>query len=696
MHCLLATTMPAKETQYHAPLMLKSRNKRMRPLFPTNMKKSKTPFVLPKEETKDSYNEGDYPLLAKIDIPSDLRRLHVKQLPQVCKEIQEYLIHTLSNVGGHFASNLGVIELTVALHYVYETPNDRLIWDVGHQIYPHKILTGRRNRLHSVRKKNGLSGFPKREESPYDLYNTGHAGTSISQLIGESIARDILKQNHKCVCVIGDASIASGMAFEALNHGGEVKSDCLVILNDNDMSISHNVGALQQYLNRMISSPLYNNWKRLWYNFLLWLPLVGGALRAFSNRIQRSFFDFFTPGGFFVNLGFNYVGPIDGHDVRGIVKVLRKLKKIKGPMLLHVYTQKGHGYSPAEKDPIQYHSVSIFNPKDGSFHATKENDSISYSQVVGETLLELAQKNPKVIAITPAMIEGSGLRPLYNAMPERVFDVGIAEQHSISFAGALASTGLIPYLCIYSTFLNRGLDQLIQDVGLMSFPVRIIIDRAGCVGPDGETHQGLYDLGMLLAIPHIHVYTPASGAELRALLYYMEGYNTAPLALRFPKSSCSRTKLEAGTAKHFDFSTHKPLVKGANKTDNLAIVCVGTMEEIGLEIQNILQNEERGKKNTFTSRVVSLRWIRPLDWKALSNTLSECKHFIIIEDSYIHSSAAAYILQNLPSQITVQHIHTFAFPEESIEHGSRSEIMEQYVLSPQSIINYLREHSLLC
>ena len=463
------------------------------------------------------------------------------------------MIDTLSNVGGHFASNLGVVELTVALHYVYQTPEDRLIWDVGHQIYPHKMLTGRREQLKNVRQVGCLSGFPKRSESIYDLYNTGHAGTSVSQLLGEAVARDMQGKTHKCVCVIGDASIASGMALEALNHGGDIATDCVVVLNDNDMSISHNVGALNQYLNRLITSPLYNYWRKVWYNLLFWLPFVGAALRTFSKRVARSLIDLFTPGGFFVNLGFRYLGPVDGHNVISLVKVLRKLRKLKGPILLHVYTQKGQGYAPAEKNPIRYHSVAAFNRCDGSFTNALKTEKISYSQIVGETLLELAQKNPKVIAITPAMIEGSGLRPLYDVMPERVFDVGIAEQHSVTFSGALASAGMIPYLCIYSTFLNRGIDQLIQDVALMNLPVRIITDRAGCVGYDGETHQGLYDLGVLLAIPNIKVYAPANGSELKAMLHYMEHYDESPLAMRFPKDSCGTERIDHGRCTRYEF-----------------------------------------------------------------------------------------------------------------------------------------------
>ena len=672
--------------------------------------KLKAPLMPPPSRRK--YNNGHrkngsklesrlkkgYPLLSKIDSPAELRQLSTKQLPELCHEIRDYLIQTLSSVGGHFASNLGVIELTVALHYVYETPEDRLIWDVGHQIYPHKILTGRREELKSVRRSGGLSGFPKREESIFDLYDTGHAGTSISQLLGEALARDMQGKSHKCLCVIGDASIASGMALEALNHGGQLNSDCLVVLNDNDMSISHNVGALNQYLNRLISSPFYMRWKRLWYILVAWLPLIGPALRTFSRRVELSFMDLFTPGGFFTNLGFRYIGPVDGHDVIGLIKVLRKLKKTKEAMLLHVYTQKGQGYTPAQENPIRYHSVSVFNPLDGSFTKKAEEDRISYSQIVGESLLELARKNPKVVAITPAMIEGSGLRPLYNAMPERVFDVGIAEQHSLSFTGALAAAGMCPYLCIYSTFLNRGIDQLIQDVALMNFPVRIVVDRAGCVGPDGETHQGLYDLGVLLSIPNIQVYAPATARELRAMIYYMETYKDSPIALRFPKASCLREELGSAEDLASDLQTlhsqnYGPLIQAPDYDDDkkydLGIISIGTMWETALSLQKKL-GEELGLR----ARSIGIRWIRPIDLDRLQESLYSVRHFIMIEDSYLHSSAAAYLLQVIEPALSARHLHTFAFPANPIEHGSREDILEIYGISAPAILRFLRDHPL--
>jgi len=626
-------------------------------------------------------NNEDYPLLKRIETPHDLRNLSADELPQVCTELREYIIDTLSMVGGHFASNLGVVELTAALHYVLNTPDDKLIWDVGHQIYPHKILTGRRERLKSVRRKGGLSGFPKRQESEYDLYNTGHAGTSISQALGEALARDRLGKKHKVACVIGDASIASGMALEALNHGGHVKSDCLVILNDNDMSISHNVGALNQYLNRMITSPLYNKWRYFWYWLLMWLPVIGPAVRTFFRKVEKSFKDLLTPGGFFQDLGFRYVGPVDGHNVKDLVKTLRKVFAMKGPILLHVYTQKGKGYEPAESNPIRYHAVTMFNRADGLMKKAGESDKIAFSQIVGETLLELAKKNERVVAITPAMIEGSGLRPLYDAMPERVYDVGIAEQHSMSLAGGLASGGAAPYLCIYSTFLNRAIDQLIQDVALMNFPVRMVVDRAGCVGPDGETHQGLYDLGMLLAMPNVRVYAPATGGELKAMLHFMETYEEAPIAVRFPKATASKASLEELP----DVSSIRPEIYGQGR--DLGILTIGVTWDIGLDLEKRIRNDLG-----VLSTVAGLRWVRPLDVETLSAVLGRCERWIIIEDSYIHCSAASYIREMLGPEINARHLKTFAFPGEEITHGGRDEIMDMYGVSAPAIAAWLAEH----
>ncbi|MBE7438521.1 MAG: 1-deoxy-D-xylulose-5-phosphate synthase [Spirochaetales bacterium] len=622
---------------------------------------------------------GRYPLLEQINSPEDLRRLDLGDLPQVCFEIREYIIDTLSSIGGHFASNLGAVELTVALHYVLETPRDRLIWDVGHQIYPHKILTGRREKLRRVRRKDGISGFPKREESPYDLYNTGHAGTSISQLLGEAMARDQLGLKHHCACVIGDASIASGMAFEALNHGGHCRTDAIVILNDNDMSISQNVGALNQYLNRLMTSPLYNRWRRFWLTFTMWLPVLGPAIQLFHKRVGKSLRDLWTPGSLFADFGFRYIGPVDGHDVVELVRVLRKIVRMKGPILVHAYTQKGKGYTFAENEPIRYHSVSIFN-RDQGMARSGGSEQVGFSEIVGETLLEIFQRNRRAVAVTPAMIEGSGLRSLADRYPTRVIDVGIAEQHSVAFSGALASGGLIPYLCIYSTFLVRGLDQMVQDVGLMNLPVRIVIDRAGCVGPDGETHQGLFDIGYLLAIPNIRIFAAANGTDLKAFLLLMESDESGPLAVRFPKGSVARSELERELP---DVKSIRPWISG-NGTD-LAILCIGTMWENGLDLERKIRNE-----SGLLSTVVGVRWIRPLDVKSLESILESCTNFIILEDSYEHASAAAFILNSIAPALRARHLKSFLFPTQVIPHGTREEIMAEFGMDNATIAEFLR------
>lgn len=616
-----------------------------------------------------------YQLLEKISSPEDLRKMSPRDLPELSNQVREYLIETVSSVGGHFASSLGVVELTVALHYVLNTPRDRLIWDTGHQTYPHKIITGRREELKTVRRYGGISGFPKREESPYDTYNTGHAGTAISQMLGEAIARDRKNESYKTVAVVGDASIASGNSFEALNHGGHLQTDCLVILNDNDMSISRNVGALNQYLNRLITSPTYNRWRKFWYTLLLWMPVIGPALQLFYKKVEKSTKDFFTPGSLFSDFGFRYIGPVDGNDVNELVTVLKKALNMKGPILLHILTQKGKGYQPAEENPTRFHSVSVFNRSDGSF-LEKSMNQVGFSEIVGETLAEMGEKDERIVAVTPAMIEGSGLRPFYDRFPDRVYDVGIAEQHATAFSGALASGGMTPFLCIYSTFLTRAVSQLVQDVGLMNIPVRIVVDRAGCVGPDGETHQGLFDPGIILSVPNISFYAPAHGGELKAILQYMGGDIDSPIAIRFPKASCDRSALDVDNIP--DVTSKRPVVYGTGR--DITVIAVGAMWDTALEVAELLR-----EKGNVSSMIVGVRWIRPMDYEYLEQILARTERFVIIEDSYIHSSAANYILNQLSPGIRARHRRTFAFPEEYIIHGTRNEILDRYNLSAPAI-----------
>ncbi|TGK17161.1 1-deoxy-D-xylulose-5-phosphate synthase [Leptospira fluminis] len=616
--------------------------------------------------------------LEGIRIPADLRKLSPEELPRLCAEIRNYIIDTLSGVGGHFASNLGVVELTVALHYVFDTPTDRLIWDVGHQTYPHKILTGRKEKLSTVRKFKGLSGFPKREESIYDLYNTGHAGTSISQALGEAVARDLTGKSYNVVGIIGDASIATGMALEAMNHAGHLKKDLIVVLNDNYMSISKNVGSISNYLNNIISSHFYLNWKRIFYTFLKWLPIVGPAMESFFRRVEKGFKDVFTPGGLFEDLGFVYIGPEDGHDVIRLVGMLKKIKSMKGPILFHVITQKGKGYVPAEKDPIKYHGVTPFRKEDGAMESG-DDSKISYSKIVGKVLTQLTEKNPRIAAITPAMIEGSGLGEYVNKFPDHVFDVGIAEQHSVAFAGAMTNGNIVPYMCIYSTFLTRAMDQLVEDVSLMNLPVRFVIDRAGCVGPDGETHQGLFDLSYLLSLPNMDVFVPSSGQDLVDSLRFMETYDKSPIAIRFPKASVATSDLNFSSSTDLKPGTFRVLRRGTD----IALVSIGSILEEAKKAAAILEGEG------LSVTLIDLVWLRPLGKEALDEELSKVGHFAILDESYVDGGASGYLLNRISPEYLGRFIKAFGFPSEPIHHGERKEILLQYGLDGNGIARSL-------
>lgn len=616
-----------------------------------------------------------YPYLDKINFPEDLRTLKETDLPAVCRDVREYIIDTLSDVGGHFASNLGVVELTVALHYVFQTPKDKIIWDVGHQTYPHKILTGRKKELPTVRKWMGLSGFPKREESPYDLYNTGHAGTSISQALGEACARDLMGESYKVAAVIGDASIATGMALEAMNHGGHIKPNMLVILNDNYMSISKNVGSISNYLNRIISSQVYNKGKTAFYGFLKWIPLIGPALQALAHNMETSFKHFMMrPGGLFEDLGFTYFGPIDGHDVNRVVQMLQNLSKIQGPILLHVLTQKGKGYKPAEADPIKYHGVTPFNKESGKM-ASADANKIGLSKIVGKTLIDLTNKDKRVAVITPAMIEGSGLRDYHETYPNHTFDVGIAEQHSVAFAGAMTNGGAIPFMCIYSTFLTRALDQLVEDVSLMNLPVRFVIDRAGIVGPDGETHQGLSDLGYLACLPNMDIMVPSSAQDIIDSLHFMKDYTDHPIAIRFPKDNGDLRELKFETPNQVTKAKARVVLEG----NELLILSIGFMLPIAKQVAEIL------KKEGISVSVIDLFWLRPYDKDLVHSYITKTKQFVILDESYLHAGASGYLLNEIPNSLIGKFLKTFALPLEPIHHGERNQILEHYRLTASQI-----------
>ncbi|MGB5856119.1 MAG: 1-deoxy-D-xylulose-5-phosphate synthase, partial [Oceanisphaera sp.] len=478
-----------------------------------------------------SLNIADYPTLALANLPDELRSLPQDRLPALCSELRSYLLHSVSQSSGHLASGLGVVELTVALHYVYNTPFDRLVWDVGHQAYPHKILTGRRERMADIRQFEGLHPFPWREESEYDTLSVGHSSTSISAALGMAIAADQEQQGRKVAAIIGDGAITAGMAFEALNHAGDIHKDMLVILNDNEMSISENVGALNNHLARIMSGSLYSSLREGGKKALEMLP----PLKELAKRTEEHLKGMVIPGTLFEEFGFNYVGPIDGHDINTLVETLRNMRKLKGPQFLHIMTRKGKGYLPAEKDPIGYHGVPKFDPAESCLPKSTPS-SPSYSSIFGSWLCDMAKACPQLMAITPAMREGSGLVRFSREYPQRYFDVAIAEQHAITLAAGMAIEGKKPIVAIYSTFLQRGYDQLIHDVALQNLDVLFAIDRAGIVGADGPTHQGAYDLSFMRIIPNMVIMTPADENECRQMLY--TGYqHLGPAAVRYPRGT---------------------------------------------------------------------------------------------------------------------------------------------------------------
>jgi 1-deoxy-D-xylulose-5-phosphate synthase len=619
-------------------------------------------------------------LLDSINTPKDLKKLSLSELPQLCDEIRTYMIHTLSQVGGHLSSNLGTVELSVALHYVYNSPVDKFIWDVGHQTYTHKILTGRKNQLNTIRRTNGLSGFPKKDESEHDHYNSGHAGTSISLALGEAVGRDLKNAKRKphVISIIGDASIATGMSFEAMNHAGHLKTPFLVILNDNDMSISKSVGGLSYILTSMISTRFYKGWVRRWVKFLRWVPL-GIIIERFMMRFGSNMKSIMTEHQFFEELGFRYLGPLDGHDVTKLVNMFKKLRFIERPILLHVVTKKGKGYKHAEDDPTLFHGIAPFEKSTGALKSNHED--VSLSELVGKTLKTLAVKNKKILAITPAMKEGSGLSVFADAFADRFFDTGISEQHAATFSAALASSGYEPFLCIYSTFLQRSYDQVIHDIALMNLPVKLVIDRAGVVGGDGETHQGLYDIAYLNAIPNMTLISPSDPQDLADMLSYMETFNKGPIALRFPRSVISKNTLgEISPSAKTDVNS-----KLVRKGGNAIIFCEGFMTANALKAADIL------KKENISLEVVAIRSLKPLDKKSLSRFLKNKKYVFTLENHSVISGIGSIIECEMANQIHDVYFHKFGYPDKFIEHGSISDIEKIYKLDGNSIADFISQ-----
>ncbi|EGM78429.1 1-deoxy-D-xylulose-5-phosphate synthase [Rheinheimera sp. A13L] len=594
----------------------------------------------------------DFPLLQKANWPAELRQLPQDQLPALSDELRAFLLKTVSQSSGHFASGLGTIELTVALHYVYNTPFDRLIWDVGHQAYPHKILTGRRDQMHSIRQKDGLHPFPWREESEYDTLSVGHSSTSISAALGMAIAARVEQKNRKVVAVIGDGAITAGMAFEALNHAGEVKPDMLVILNDNEMSISENVGALNRYFARILSGNFYTSLREGGKKILSGVP----PLHQLASRAEEHFKGMVTPGTFFEELGFNYIGPIDGHDVTGLADTIRNMRNLKGPQLLHVVTKKGKGYLPAEQDPIGYHAVSKFDPA-AQCQPAKKAGKATFSNIFGQWICDMAAADPKLQGITPAMREGSDLVQFSKSYPDRYFDVAIAEQHAVTLAAGMAIEGLKPVVAIYSSFLQRGYDQLIHDIAIQNLDVLFAIDRAGVVGADGPTHQGSFDLSFMRCIPNMLIMVPSDENECRQMLY--TGYqHKGPAAVRYPRGSGTG---EAPEAVMSELALGRGLVR--RQGEKVALLAFGPLLQACHTVAEQLN-----------ATLVDMRFVKPLDQQLLTELSQSHSHFVTIEDNALMGGAGSAVNEFCIAEQLKVKLLNIGLPDIFIKHGTQEQI----------------------
>ena len=612
-------------------------------------------------------------LLSQIDSPADLRKMHPPDLPLLAQEIREEIIATVSKVGGHLASSLGVVELTLALHYVFDTPRDRLIWDVGHQTYAHKLITGRRQNFSTLRQRGGICGFPRREESPYDPFGTGHSGTSISAALGMTQARCLHGENHKVIAVIGDGSMTSGLAFEGLNQAGAMDKDLIVVLNDNELSISPNVGALSSYLNRLLTGHFATRFRDEIKSFLKRLPGIGDSALKVVKYAEETFKGFFLPGLLFEELGFKYVGPLPGHQIDSLVETFRNVRQLRGPILVHVITTKGKGYSPAEKDPVTFHGVGPFLPETGEILRPKTG-CLSYTEVFGQSMVRLGRENPCLIGITAAMPQGTGLDAFAAEFPERFFDVGIAEQHGITFAAGLAAEGFIPVVAIYSTFMQRAYDQIVHDVCLQKLPVVLALDRGGIVGADGPTHHGLFDFSYLRHIPNLVVMAPKDENELQHML------KTAisccrPVSLRYPRGNGWRRALDP-EMKELAIGQAEVLQRGKE----LTILAIGTTVKSALEAAGILQQQG------LAATVVNARFVKPLDQELICSLAEETKRFLTVEENVIQGGFGSAVLELLEEKgLKDVAVKRLGIPDAFVEHGTQDALRHKYGIDAAGI-----------
>ena len=609
-------------------------------------------------------------VLDKIQRPNDVKELKEQELPILADEIRQFIIDKVSDNGGHLASNLGVVELTIALHRCLDFPQDKLIWDVGHQSYTHKILTGRKNGFDSLRKYHGMSGFPKRDESNCDAFDTGHSSTSLSAGLGMVCARELKKEKYKVVSVIGDGSLTGGLAFEALNNAASLKSNYIMILNDNHMSISENVGGLSHYLAGVRTAKGYTNFKKNVKASLSKMNAIGEELERNIRRAKSMLKQVFIPGMFFEDMGITYLGPIDGHNIEALTEVIEDAKQVEGAVLIHVITEKGKGYEPAQLHPESYHGVGPFIKKNGM--AKKPKEEATYTDIFAKTICELAQTHEKLVTITAAMMDGCGLKGFAKRFPDRFFDVGIAEEHAVTFACGLAAGGFHPFFVVYSSFLQRGYDQILHDMCMQNLPVTLMLDRAGLVGNDGETHQGVFDLSYLTMIPNMTVFAPKNRYEFQDAIAFAADFE-APMAIRYPKTDAVRILKEY----------REPIKLGKSewirRGSRVALLAIGTMVETAMEVEELLA------KDGIDATVVNLRFAKPLDYEMLDEVLDYHSLIVTMEENVLSGGVGEHICRYVELHSTGVRVIACGIPDKFIHQGSIKELLEETGLDAQSI-----------
>ena len=613
--------------------------------------------------------------LENINSPADLKQLSRSDLPILASEIRQVIVDVVSKNGGHLAPNLGTVELAIAIHYVFEAPDDKIIWDVGHQSYTHKLLTGRRERFHTLRQYDGISGFTRLSESPYDAFSTGHSSTSISAGLGISSAKCLKKETSKVIAVIGDGAMTAGLAYEGLNQAGDIKKDLIVILNDNDMSIAPNVGALSSLLSRTFSAKYLQDFRQEIKDFLKSLPKIGGDIYQLAKRSKESFKSFMTPGMLFEAFNFEYFGPINGHKLNHLIDILNNIKLLNEPVLLHVTTKKGKGYPPAEKNPTYFHGVGCFNSDTGE-DIKKENCIPTYTEVFGKTLLKMAETDDRIIAVTAAMPEGTGLVKFAETYPDRFFDVGIAEQHGVTFAAGLATEGFKPVVAIYSTFLQRAYDQILHDVCIEALPVVFAVDRGGIVGEDGATHNGIFDLSYFRILPNMVVMAPKDENELVRMLATALAHK-GPIAVRYPRGTATGVKME-------NQDVPIPIGKGEvlKKGDDVLILAIGTSVSEALSAHSTLM--EQG----ISATVVNCRFVKPLDSDLIVSLAREIPRIITVEENVRQGGFGSAVLECLSEQrITGFLLECIGIPDTFVEHGSQNLLRTKYGIDAPAIVN---------